>query len=100
MKLRHLMILLSVILLSFSGCTPKVVYIPAPIFEMKTEPPLLDLKGSGEMKRIAKDKWEVSHNIVLRVKSFEKSCYNRNADYVSTVEAINKFNESLESLND
>lgn len=93
MKLNLLMIpLLAILLLSLSGCT-KIEYLPCPNYEPKTLPPTLDLNGT--MKRVTADKWLVDHNIVLGVKRFEKACYERSADFISTMEAINKYNEEI-----
>jgi hypothetical protein len=83
-----------VILSSFSGCGIKVKYLPCPEYKPKTLPPVLDLNGS--MKRISITKWEVDHSVVLGVKSFEKACYERSADFESTTKAINAYNKEID----
>jgi len=94
-KLTTLTILLSVALLTFSGCT-KIEYLPCPEFDMKTEPPILDLNGTGSMKRVSKDYWMVPHKTVIVVKEFEKKCYEHSADFLSTTKAINAYNKELD----
>ena len=54
------------------------------------------MNGTGSMTRVNEDQWLVTHRQVLRVKEFEKACYQRDADFISTTEAINAFNESIE----
>lgn len=67
---------------------------------MKTQSPLLDFNGTGKMKRVSASEWLVTNKQVMEVKRFEKKCYERDADFLSTTKAINKFNENLKDLND
>lgn len=86
--------LLLAVLFTTSGCS-KPEYMSCPALPPKTIKPVLDLNNTGAMKRISLDKWEVTHKQVLAVKKFEKDCKARDADYMSTLGAINKFNEVL-----
>lgn len=94
MKLKTLTLHLSVALFAFSGCT-KPEYLSCPSLPPKTTKPVLDLNNTGEMKRISATHWKVTHKQVMAVKKFERDCLARDADYTSTLDAINKFNEVL-----
>jgi hypothetical protein len=52
----------------------------------------------GREVYIQEPSWVITDRIAKRVTTFEKKCYQRNADFVSTTEAINKFNEDSEDL--
>lgn len=94
MMLKTLTALLSVALFAFSGCS-KIEYMSCPTLPQKTTKPILDLNNTGEMVRISKTHWKVTHKQVLAVKKFERDCNARDADYTSTLDAINTFNEAL-----
>jgi hypothetical protein len=103
--------------LVISGCT-KVKYQPCPVFEAKTEPPLLNLTGTGKMfklligdyfvlKRkgkpdreiyIQETSWVTTDRTVKRVTTFEKKCYQRDADFISSIKGTNIFNANNEDL--
>lgn len=83
-----------------SGCESRVVYLPCPEFEPLTEPPILDLTKIGEIKKITESSWEVTDIALKEQVRFNKECKRRDADFKSTMEAINKFNERLKELND
>ena len=91
--------LLLALLLLTSGCTPKLKYMPTPTFPRLSEPPKLDLNGTGEMERLSHDKWAVSHKLVLEVIRYDKSCQELEADYIGSIEGHNAYNKYLEDLN-
>ena len=87
------------VVLSTSACEYRVKYLACPSFEPLTTAPVLDLNGTGEMKRLSPTQWLVTHKQVLAVKVYEKSCKERDADYRSVIGAVNQFNIDLEDLN-
>lgn len=114
MKQLQSLIIAMLLILGISGCT-KIKYAPCPTFENKTEAPLLDFKGTGKMFKlnigdyfvrkhngkeiyVQETSWVTTDRTVKRVTTFEKKCYQRNADFLSTTEAINTFNNENKDL--
>ena len=87
--------MVALLTLTTSGCADKVI-LKCPEFEPKTKSPILDMNGTGSMQRLSLTEWRVTHKQVLKVKEFEKACYQRDADFISTTKAINAFNDSVE----
>ena len=77
-----------------SGCVHKTEYIPCVEYAPLTPSPVLDMNGTGKMYRLPDNRWSVTDMQIDRVLKFEKACYQRDADYISTSKAINVYNKT------